>query len=113
MMYSTNHLIGTDWLIPEISLHHFRLVLFLLLLGLSYLSSTRLVFDVVNGSDLGADVLKVRCRSVDGSGGSRSAGHRRLLLHWGLLGHGGFGDDPAAVSGGLTVSGGSWSSRSG
>lgn len=80
----------------------------------SYLSSARLVLDVVNGPDLGADVLKVRCRGVDGARGSRSTGHWRLLLHWGLLGHGGFGDDPAAVGGaGFTVSGGSRGSGSG
>lgn len=84
----------------------------LFFLGLSYLSSTRLVLDVVNGSDLGADVLEVRCRSIDGPGGSRSTGHRWFLLHWGLLGHGGFGDDAAAVSG-FTISGGSRSSRCG
>lgn len=82
---------------------------FLVLSASSYLSSAGLVLDVVNGSDLGADVLQVRCRSVDGPGGSRSTGHRRLLLHRGLLGHGGFSEDAAAVSG-FAVSGGGRSS---
>lgn len=82
--------------------------------GLAYLSSTGLVLDVVNGSDLGAHVLQIRCRCVDRPGGSRSTGHRRLLLQCGLLGHRGFGDDPAAVTGsGFTIGGGSRGSRSG
>lgn len=82
--------------------------------GVSYLSSTRLVLDVVNGANLGADVLQIRCWSVDRPGGSMSTGHCRFLLQWDLLGHRGFGDDPAAVSGaGVSISGGNWSSRSG
>lgn len=81
--------------------------------GFSYLSPARLVLDVVNGSNLGTDVLQIWCRGIDRPGGSRSAGHCRLLFQWGLLGHRGFGDDPASVSGGsFTISGGSWSSRS-
>lgn len=78
----------------------------------SYLSSARLVLDVVNGSNLGADVLQVRCRSINGPGGSRSTGHRWLLLHWGLLGHWGFSDDAAAMSV-FTVSRGSRSGGGG
>lgn len=79
----------------------------------SYLSSSRLILDVVNGSDFGADVLQVRYWGIDRSWGSRSSRHRRLLLQRSLLGHRGFGDDPAPVGGaGLTISGGSWSARS-
>ena len=77
----------------------------------SYPSSTGLVLDVVDGSNLGADVLQVRC--IERPRGSISTGHWRLLLHWDLLGHGGFGKDPAAVTGVVTVGGGSRSSRGG
>lgn len=86
----------------------------LALCGFSYLSSTWLILNVVNGADLGANVLQVRCRGVDRPGGSMSAGHRRLFLQRGLLGHRGFGDHPAAVGGaGVAVGGGGRSPRGG
>lgn len=86
----------------------------LLLSLFGYLPSSRLVLDVVSGSDLRAHVLQVWCRSIDGSGGSGSTGCCCLLLQRGLLGHGGFGDDPAAMSGcGFTISGGGGSGRGG
>lgn len=80
--------------------------------GQSYLSSARLVLDVVNGADLGAYVLQVRSRGVDGTGASWCTGHWWLLFQRGLLGNRWFGDDSAAVCG-FTISGGSWSCRCG
>lgn len=62
-----------------------------------YLSSTRLVLDVVDGADLGAHVLQIRSGSVDGARVSGSAGHRGFLLQRGLLRYRGFGDDTAAM----------------
>lgn len=80
-------------------------------LAFSYLSSTRLVLDVVNRSNLGAHVFQIRCWRVDGSRRPGRTGPRWLLLQRGLLGHGGFGDDSATMSG-FAISGGGWGSRS-
>lgn len=81
---------------------------------LSYLSSTGLVLDVVNRTNLGADVLQVQCWCVDGSGGPGSTRSSWLFIHGSLLGHRGFGNDPTAVTGiSFSVGGSSRGSRSG
>lgn len=85
-------------------------------LGFSYLPSSWLVLDIISGPDLGANVLQIRCRGVAGIRASISTWCCWLLLYlaWNLLGHRGFSDDSAALSGvGVTVCGGSRSSRCG